>query len=81
MNGVKKAALRKMVNDLFRSNPEGSVIEFVLNDKVAGSYQIPVNHFVTLDSKTPVDWLNQLLVFEVELNSLKNPKVNLRIRQ
>jgi len=80
MNGVKKAALRKMVNDLFRSNPEGSVIEFVLNDKVAGSYQIPVNHFVTLDSKTPVDWLNQL-VFEVELNSLKNPKVNLRIRQ
>jgi hypothetical protein len=28
-----------------------------------------------------VDWLNQLLVFEVELNSLKSPKVNLRIRQ
>jgi hypothetical protein len=81
MNTVKKAALRKMVNDLFRSNPEGSVIEFVLNGEVAGSYQIPVNHFVTLDSKTPVDWLNQLLCFEVELNNLKSPKVNLRIRQ
>lgn len=81
MNGVKKATLRKMVDDLFRSNPEGSVIEFVLNDKVVGSYQIPVNHFVTLDSKTPVDWLNQLLVFEVDLKNLKSPKVNLRIRQ
>ena len=77
MNGVKKAALRKMVNDLFRSNPEGSVIEFVLNDKVAGSYQIPVNHFVTLDSKTPRRWFELLCVFNIK----DGDKVELRIKR
>lgn len=81
MNGVKKAALRKQVDQLFRSNPEGTVIEFVVNNEVKGSYDIPVNHFVTLDSKTPLHWLNELLCFEVDLKSLKSPKVNLRIRQ
>ena len=81
MNGVKKAALRKQVDQLFRSNPEGTVIEFVVNNEVKGSYDIPVNHFVTLDSKTPLHWLNELLCFEVDLKNLKSPKVNLRIRQ
>jgi hypothetical protein len=79
MNSVKTAALRKQVDQLFRSNPEGTVIEFVVNDEVKGSYEIPVNHFVTLDSKTPLNWLNGLLCFEVK--GLKNAKVNLRIRR
>jgi hypothetical protein len=81
MNSVKIASLRKQVDQLFRNNPDGTVIEFVVNDEVKGSYDIPVNHFVTLDSKTPLHWLYELLCFEVDLKGLKKPKVNLRIRR
>ena len=81
MNTMKAAALRKQVDKLFRSNPEGAVIEFVVNDEVKGTYEIPQNHFVTLDSKTPLDWLNGCICFEVDLKGLKNAKVNLRIRR
>ena len=80
MDETKKARLRAQVNRLFKSNPEGSVIEFVVNDEVKGSYDIPQNHFVTLDSKRPIDWLNGCL-FEVGLNGLKNVKVGLRMRR
>lgn len=81
MNSTKVAALRKQVNQLFRSNPEGAVIEFVVNDEVKGTYEIPQNHFVTLDSKTPLDWLNGCICFEVDMRGIKNPKVNLRIKR
>lgn len=80
MNSVKTAALRKQVNQLFRSNPEGAVIEFVVNNEVNGFYEIPVNHFVTLDSKPPLDWLKQCM-FDLEMKGIKNAKVNLRIRR
>ena len=81
MDETKKAVLRKQVNRLFKSNPEGSTIEFVVNDEVKGTYDIPQNHFVTLDSKRPIDWLNGCLRFEVELKGLKNVKVGLRMRR
>lgn len=81
MNSTKVAALRKQVNQLFRNNPEGAVIEFVVNDEVKGSYEIPYNHFVTLDSKTPLDWLNGCICFEIDMRGIKNPKVNLRIKR
>lgn len=81
MNTMKTAALRKQVDQLFRNNPEGAVIEFIVNDEVKGSYEIPANHFVTLDSKTPLHWLNELLCLEVDLKGLKKAKVNLRIRR
>lgn len=81
MNKTKIAALRAQVNRLFKSNPEGSTIEFVVNDEVRGTYDIPQNHFVTLDSKRPIDWLNGCLCFEVELKGLKNAKVGLRMRR
>jgi hypothetical protein len=81
MNKVKTAALRKQINQLFRSNPDGSVIEFVLNNEVKGSYEIPENHFVTLDSKTPLDWLNGMISFEVDLKGIRSPKVSLRIKR
>ena len=81
MNSTKAAALRKQVNQLFRTNPEGAVIEFVVNDEVKGSYEIPQNHFVTLDSETPLNWLNLCMCFEVDIKGIKNPKVNLRIKR
>ena len=81
MNSTKVAALRKQVDQLFRSNPEGAVIEFVVNDEVKGSYEIPHDHFVTLDSKTPLNWLNGCICFEVDMRGIKNPKVNLRIKR
>ena len=81
MDETKKAVLRKQVNRLFKSNSEGSTIEFVVNDEVKGTYDIPQNHFVTLDSKRPIDWLNGCLCFEVELKGLKNAKVGLRMRR
>lgn len=81
MNSTKVAALRKQVNQLFRSNPEGAVIEFVVNDEVKGTYEIPQNHFVTLDSKTPLDWLNGCICFEIDMRGIKNPKVNLRMKR
>ena len=81
MNSTKVAALRKQVDQLFRSNPEGAVIEFVVNDEVKGTYEIPQNHFVTLDSKTPLDWLNGCICFEVDMRGIKNPKVNLRMKR
>ena len=81
MNTVKMAALRKQVNRLFRGNPEGSVIELVADNKVIGEYEIPQNHYVTLDSKTPLDWLNQTICFEIDLKGIKNAKVDLRVRK
>jgi hypothetical protein len=48
---------------------------------VRGTYDIPENHFVTLDSIRPIDWLNGCLCFEVELKGLKNAKVGLRMRR
>lgn len=81
MDETKKAVLRKQVNKLFKSSPEGSKIEFVVNDEVKGTYYIPINHFVSIDSKTPIDWLNGCLCFEVELKGLKNAKVGLRMRK
>jgi len=81
MDARKMAMLRKQVSRLFRSSPEGSVIEFVVNDKVVGEYEIPQNHYVTLDSKTPIDWLNQTICFELELKSIRCSKVNVRVRK
>lgn len=81
MDARKKAELRKQVNRLFRSNPEGSVIELLVNDKVIGEYEIPQNHYVTLDSKTPLDWLNQTVCFEVDLKGIKNAKISVRMRK
>jgi hypothetical protein len=81
MDETKKARLRAQVNRLFKSNPEGSTIEFVVNDEVKGTYGIPENHFVTLDSERPIDWLNIFLCFVVDLKGLKNAKVGLRMRR
>jgi len=81
MDARKKGELRKQVNRLFRSSPEGSVIELVADDKVVGEYEIPQNHYVTLDSKTPLDWLNQTICFELELKSIRCSKVNVRVRK
>ena len=81
MDARKMAMLRKQVSRLFRSNPEGSVIEFVVNDKVVGEYEIPQNHYITLDSKTPIDWFNQTMCFEVDLKGIKNAKINVCVRQ
>ncbi len=81
MNTARVTALRKQVNSLFRNNPEGSVIELVVNNKVVGDYEIPVNHYVSLDSKTPTQWLNGCICFEVDLKGIKNAKVNLQMRR
>ena len=77
MDETKKARLRAQVNRLFKSNPEGSTIEFVVNDEAKGTYGIPQNHFVTLGSKRPIDWLNDCLRFCVK----PGDKVGLRIRR
>jgi hypothetical protein len=77
MTNVRKATLRKQVDKLFRENPEGSIIECVANGRVIGDYEIPINHFVTLDSKPPVHWLNLLFVFDIK----DGDKVSLRIRK
>jgi hypothetical protein len=81
MDETKKARLRAQVNRLFKSNPEGSTIEFVVNDEVRGTYDIPRNHYVEIDSKRPIDWLNGCLCFEVDLKGLKNAKVGLRMHR
>ena len=77
MTNTKKAALRKQVDKLFKDNPEGTTIECIANGNVIGTYKIPLNHFVTLDSKPPVHWLNLLLAF----NTNENDKVELRVRK
>ena len=79
MDETKKARLRAQVNRLFKSNPEGSVIELVINDKVSDEciYTIPHNHYVEIDSKSPIDWLNVCLCFCVK----SGDKVGLRIRR
>lgn len=81
MDNTKLATLRKQVNRLFKSGPEGSTIEFVVNDEVKGTYDIPQNHFVSLDSKSPIDWLNGCVCFEVDMKGIKNAKVGLRMRR
>lgn len=77
MTNVRKATLRKQVDKLFRENPEGSIIECVANGRVIGDYEIPINHFVTLDSKPPVHWLKLLFDFDIK----DGDKVSLRIRK
>jgi hypothetical protein len=81
MDEAKKARLRAQVNRLFKSNPEGSTIEFVVNDEVRGEYTIPCNHYIEIDSKRPIEWLKGCLRFEVELKGIKNVKVGLRMRR
>jgi hypothetical protein len=63
---------------LFKGRPAGSVIQLIIDDKVYGSYEIPENHFVTIDSKSPIDWLNQCVCF-AELKGLKG-EFSLRIK-
>ena len=79
MDETKKARLRAQVNRLFKSNPEGSVIELVINDKVSDecTYTIPHNHYVEIDSKPPIVWLNICLCLWVK----SGDKVGLRIRR
>jgi hypothetical protein len=81
MDNTKLARLRAQVYRLFKSSPEGSTIEFVVNDEVKGEYTIPENHFITLDSKSPIDWLNGCVCFEVDMKGIKNAKVGLRMRR
>lgn len=76
--------LRSKVARLFRENEEGKVIEFVVNGEVKGEYEIPRNHFVSIDMKTPANWLNGNICFEVDLRQLKTKEklnVDVRIRK
>ena len=78
MDKTKLNKLRAQVNRLFKGRPAGSVIQLMIGDKVYGSYEIPENHFVTLDSKSPIDWLNQCVCL-AELKGLKG-EFSLRIK-
>ena len=73
--------LRKEVKRLFKKAPEGSTLEFVIDGQVYGTYDVPKNHFVTLDSKTPVEWVNGCACFGIELRGLKSPHVEIRISE
>ena len=81
MDAVKLKRLKTQVGRLFKENPEGSVIQFMVNDQVKGEYQIPHNHFVTLDSKQPVDWIKDCIFFEIKLKGIKNAKVCLTMKR
>jgi hypothetical protein len=76
---AKKVQLRNQAERLFNTNPEGKVIELVVNDTVYGDYEIPVNHFITIDSKDPKRWINECLCF-LELKGVVKPKLSLRVR-
>lgn len=80
MNNVKKAAMRRQVIKLFKSNPEGSTIEFLVNNEVYSNYKIPQNHFVPRDSKMPEDWVNGCF-FCLDMEDIKRPKVELRVKR
>lgn len=76
--------LRSKVVRLFKENKDGEVIEFLVNGEVKGTYEIPINHFVTIDMKSPRDWLNENIMFEVDLKQMKTEEklnVELRIRK
>lgn len=77
MDARVKSKLLGKLNRLYKGNPEGSIIECLANGKVVGTYEIPVNHFVTLDSKTPQRWFNLLCVFDIK----DGDKVELRIKR
>jgi hypothetical protein len=73
--------LRKEANSLFKKAPEGSALEFVIDGQVYGTYDIPYNHFVEIDSKTPSEWVSGCVCFGISLKGLDNPKVEIRIRE
>jgi hypothetical protein len=73
------STLRRKANSLFKKAPEGSVLEFVIDGQVYGTYDIPYNHFVEPDSKTPSEWVNGCACFGIELRGLKSPHVEIRI--
>ena len=84
MDAKELRKLRSKVMRLFRENPEGSAIDFLVNGEQKGCYVIPHNHFVTIDMKSPKDWLNQNICFDVDLRQLKTNeqlKVELRVRK
>ena len=78
MDKAKLTQLRAQVNRLFRGRPEGSVIQLMVDGKEYENYEIPENHFVTIDSKSPIDWLNQAVCF-AELRGVKGT-FSLRIK-
>ena len=73
--------LRKEAGKLFKKAPEGSALEFVIDGQVCGTYVIPENHFVTLDSKTPAEWVNGCVCFGIDLRGLKPSHVEIRISE
>lgn len=76
--------LRSKVTRLFRENEEGTEIDFLVNGEQKGCYVIPRNHFVSIDMKKPIDWLNQNICFEVDLRQMKTKEklnVELRVRK
>lgn len=73
--------LRSKVVRLFKENKDGTAIDFLVNGEQKGCYVIPPNHFVTIDMKSPIDWLEQNICFEVDLRQLKtNEKLNVELR-
>jgi hypothetical protein len=78
MDKAKLTQLRAQVNRLFRGRPEGSVIQLMLDGKEYSHYEIPENHYVTRDSKPPIDWLNEAVCF-AELRGIKG-NFSLRIK-
>ena len=78
MDKAKLTQLRAQVNRLFRGRPEGSVIQLMLGSQEIEHYEIPENHFITIDSKSPIDWLNQAVCF-AELRGIKG-NFSLRIK-
>ena len=79
MDSYRVARLREQVKRMFNTNPPGTVIQLNIGNKVCGQYEIPENHFVTLDMKTPVDWLKGALTFS-EIDGIKgNPSLSIKI--
>lgn len=75
------STLRRKANSLFKKAPEGSALEFVIDGQVYGTYDIPYNHFVEIDSKTPSEWVNGCVCFGITLKGLDNPEVEIRIKE
>ena len=81
MDKGKLSSLQRQVKSLFKNNQEGNVIEFLVNNEVKGEYTIPQNHYIEIDSKSPTDWLNGCICFEVELKGMSNANISLKIRK
>jgi hypothetical protein len=84
MDAKELRKLRSKVTRLFRENEEGTIIDFLVNGEQKGCYVIPQNHFVSIDMKSPTDWLNQNICFEVDLRQMKTKEklnVELRVRK